>query len=349
MLAAVLKELSKPLRIEEVKTPSPGSNEVLIQVMACGTDATDLKLIDGFGYAPDLPFITGHEIAGVVSELGDQVTDFKPGDRVVAHNFFTCGKCLLCRTNREQLCIDMAGVMGARIKHGGHAEYVLVPARQLVSVPEGVPWVDAAVCCDAGITAFHAVDRAGVSLGETVVVVGVGGVGSVVTQLAKAAGAYVIAIDRLAVKVERGLEMGADVALNSSEKNIESAVRELTDGLGADCVIDVVGNKETLTYGVNALRHGGRLLVVGYTPELYGLSGRQFAQNELMLIGSRCGRLQDLASTVRLVAEGRIKSIVTDLYPLEKINYALDDLRASKVLGRAVLLTPAGRKAMGQA
>ena len=148
-----------------------------MQVMACGTDATDLKMIDGFGYAPDLPFITGHEIAGVVADFGGHVTDFTPGDRVVAHNFFTCGKCLLCRTNREQLCIDMSGVMGARIKHGGHAEYVLVPARQLVAVPEGVPWADAAVCCDAGITAFHAVDRADVSLGETVVVVGVGGVG----------------------------------------------------------------------------------------------------------------------------------------------------------------------------
>lgn len=348
MLAAVLKELSKPLHLEEVETPSPGPDEVLVQVMACGTDATDLKMIDGFGYAPDLPFITGHEIAGVVAEFGGQVTDFTPGDRVVAHNFFTCGKCLLCRTNREQLCIDMSGVMGARIKHGGHAEYVLVPARQLVAVPEGVPWADAAVCCDAGITAFHAVDRADVSLGETVVVVGVGGVGSVVTQLAKAAGAYVIAVDRLAVKVARGLEMGADVALNASETDVETEVRELTDGLGADCVIDVVGNEETLTYGVNTLRHGGRLLVVGYTPEIYGLSGRQIAQNELMLIGSRCGRLQDLASAVQLVAEGRIKSIVTDLYPLEKINDALDDLRASKVLGRAVLLTPAGRKVMGQ-
>ena len=133
-----------------------------------------------------------------------------------------------------------------------------------------------------------------------------------------------------------------------AETDVETEVRELTDGLGADCVIDVVGNEETLTYGVNTLRHGGRLLVVGYTPEIYGLSGRQIAQNELMLIGSRCGRLQDLASAVQLVAEGRIKSIVTDLYPLEKINDALDDLRANKVLGRAVLLTPAGRKAMGQ-
>ena len=202
------------------------------------------------------------------------------------------------------------------------------------------------MCCDAGITAFHAVDRAEVSLGETVVVIGVGGVGSVVTQLAKAAGAFVIAVDRLAVKVARGLEMGADVVLNASETEVETEIRELTNGLGADCVIDVVGNKETLTYGVNTLRHGGRLLVVGYTPELYELSGRQIAQNELMIFGSRCGRLRDLASAVRLAAEGKIKSIVTDLYPLEKINDALDDLRASKVLGRAVLMTPAGRKAM---
>ena len=127
MLAAVLKELRKPLCIEEVETPSPGPDEVLVQVMACGTDATDLKMIDGFGYAPDLPFITGHEIAGVAAELGGEVTDFKPGDRVVAHNFFTCGKCLLCRTNREQLCIDMSGVMGARINTAATLNTSLFP------------------------------------------------------------------------------------------------------------------------------------------------------------------------------------------------------------------------------
>jgi (R,R)-butanediol dehydrogenase/meso-butanediol dehydrogenase/diacetyl reductase len=140
--------------------------------------------------------------------------------------------------------------------------------------------------------------------------------------------------------------MGADEVLDSSKVDIPEAVRGLTDGLGADCVIDVVGNKETMTLGVDSLRHGGRLVIVGYTPDLYPLSGKQFAQNELEIIGSRCGRKQDLINTVRLVAEGKIESIVTDLFPMEEANEALAFLRESKVLGRAVLLTPAGRQAM---
>lgn len=347
MKAAVLREFKQPLQWEEVETPAPGLNEVLVQIMACGIDGTDLKLLDGFGYIPDLPFIIGHEPAGVVAEVGSQVTDFEAGDRVITHNFFTCGKCLLCRTHREQLCVSMTGVLGARGKPGGYAEYLKMPARQLVSVPEHVAWPDAAVCCDAGITSLHAVDRARVKLGETVVVIGIGGVGSVVTQLAKAAGARVVTVNRSERREQWARKMGADEVLDSSKVDIPEAIRELTDGLGADCVIDVVGNEGTMTYGVDSLRHGGRLVIVGYTPDLYPLSGKQFAQNELEIIGTRCGRIQDLINTVRLVAEGKIKSIVTDLYPMEEANEALAFLRAGKALGRVVLLTPAGRQAMG--
>ena len=348
MKAAVLKEIGKPLQLEEVETPGPGPGEVLVQVMACGIDGTDLKLMDGFGYVPELPFIMGHEPAGIVAQVGDRVNDFQVGDRVVTYNFFTCGRCLLCRTHREQLCADMAGILGVRGKPGGYAEYFCMPAAQLVRVPEHVPWPDAAVCCDAGITAFHAVERARVRLGETVVIVGVGGVGSVAIQLAGAAGARVLAVDRLPVKLERARAMGADAALDSTQVDVTEAIGELTKGLGADCVIDVVGNEETMTYGVDSLRHGGRLVIVGYTPEHYALSGRQLAQNELEIIGSRCGRLQDLIDTVQLVAAGKIQSIVTDQYPLTEANQALASLRAGEVSGRGVLLTPAGQQAMAQ-
>ncbi len=345
MKAAVLRELGKPLQLEEVETPVPGPDEALVKIMACGTDGTDLKLMDGFGYTPDLPIIMGHEPAGVVAEVGNRVTELKTGNRVVTHNFTTCGVCTLCRTQRENICPNMTGVLGARGRNGGFAEYLTIPARQLVQVPENVPWPDAAVCCDAGITAFHAVDRARVKLGETVVVIGIGGVGSVVTQLAKAAGACVVAIDRSERKEQWASDMGADEVLDSSKVEIPDAVRKLTDDSGADCVIDVVGTEETMTCGFESLRNGGRLVIVGYTPEHYPVSGKRLAQNELEIIGSRCGRVQDLVNTVRLVAEGKIKSIVTDLFPLEEANGAMASLRAGKVLGRTVLLTEAGRQA----
>ncbi len=348
MKAAILKQLGGPLQIEEVPEPAIEPEEVLVKVMACGTDGTDLKMVDGFGYTPELPFILGHEIAGVVAEAGSGVSALKSGDRVIAYNFSTCGRCRFCLTHREQLCVNMAGVMGARNKHGGHAEYVGVPARQLVSLPDNVSWPDAAVIPDAVITALHAVDRARVQLGETVVIMGVGGVGSSAVQIAKLSGARVIAVDRTDEKVHRASEMGADVAVNNAETDVLKTVQEVTAGLGADCVIDCVGLEQSLAAGIDSLRPGGRLTVVGYTPELYGVNGKRLAQNELEIIGTRCGRMQDLINAVRLVAEGKIRSIVTDVYPLEEVNKAMAALRAGKVLGRAVLLTPAGQQAVGR-
>ena len=347
MQAVVLHARNQPLQLKEVVIPVPGPDEVLVQVMACGADITDWKILDGFAYIPKLPIVLGHETAGVVTKVGSQVTDFRPGDRVVAYNYFYCGKCSYCRARREQLCLSMTGLVGILERDGGYAEYTKVLARQLVLVPENVAWHDAAVCCDAGITAVHAVDRSGVKLGETVLVIGVGGVGAVVTQLCKMAGARVVTVDRSEAKAQRAREMGADVALNSREMNIAEAVHDLTEGQGADCVMDVVGVEETVTYGMDSLRRGGRLVLVGYTEERYPLKGEQLDQNELTIIGIRGGRMLDLINAVQLVAAGKIKSIVTDLYPLEKANEALAFLRAGKALGRVVLLTPAGRKALG--
>ena len=347
MKAMILPELNQPMKLEEVETPEPGPEEALIQVMACGIDTTDLKILDGFGYVPKLPFILGHETAGIVTKVGSQITDFKQGDRVVAYNYFYCGKCPFCRIHREQLCVDMKGVLGILERFGGYAEYTTTPARQLVPVPENIPWPDVAVCSDAGITSVHAVDRAGVKLGETVLVIGIGGVGAITTQLCKASGARVFVVVRSEQRARKALEMGADEVLNSREVDIADSVRQLTGGLGADCVMDCVGAKETLTYGMDSLQHGGRLVLVGYTAERYPLKGEQLDQNELTIIGTRGGRFVDLIKTVRFVAEGRIKSVVTDLYPIEEANEALALLRDGKAMGRVVLLTPEGQRAAG--
>ena len=346
MKAAILRAFQQPLHWQEVDTPTPAADEALVQVMACGIDGTDLKLLSGFGYTPDLPFIMGQEVAGVVAEVGERVTGFGTGDRVIAYNFTTCGECLPCLTFREQICVNMGGVLGAKDRHGGYAEYVAIPARQLVRVSEGIAWPDCAVCCDAGMTAYHAVDRARLRVGESVLIIGVGGVGSMAVQLAKAAGARVLAIDLSDAKRDWARRLGADAALNPQEMDIPAAVRERTAGLGVDCVIDIVGQTETMSAGVNSLRHGGRLVIVGYTPDTYAVEGKYLAQNELEIIGTRAGRKQDLINIARLMAGGSIKSIVTQTFPMEEANEALAVLQAGEILGRIVLLTPAGRRAM---
>ena len=336
MKAAVLHEFGKPLSIEEVETPTPGPNEVLVKVMACGIDGTDLKMLEGFGYRPELPFIIGHEPSGRVESLGSGVDDFQLGDHVVTHNFSTCGKCRNCRSNREQICPNMTGVLGAGGLQGAYAEYLKMPARQLVHVPESLSWEDAAVLSDAGITAFHAVDRSRLKLGEVALVFGVGGVGSFAVQFAKQAGAMVIAVDQTEAKCARATELGADHVINSSSADVAEEARRLTDGWGVDCAIDIVGMQATISAGIDSLANGGRLVIIGYTPEEYSLNGKRMAQNELEIIGTRCGRKQDLVGAAAMVASGRTRSIVTDSHPFEKINEALDLLRAGKVLGRCV-------------
>ncbi len=338
MRAAVLHEFGQPLTIEDIPRPTPEDDEVVLQTKACGIDGTDLKLWDGFGYTPELPFVMGHEIAGVVSEVGRAVTDYKPGDRVVVYNFLICGKCIYCLTHREQLCLNMRGVMGILNRHGGYAEYVSVPAQQLIRIPDTVAWEDAATACDAALTAYHALERSRLRLGETVVIIGIGGVGSLLAQLARRAGARVIAVDQDSRRAQWAEENGAHVFLDSSiSKNIPQAVHILTGDMGAECVIDVVGREATMNAGFNSAQRGGRMIVVGYTPDQFPMPGKHLAQNELEVIGTRAGRRQDLIDALDLMATGQLKSIVRYGYPLEKVNDALNYLRSGAAIGRIVL------------
>jgi len=306
-------------------------------VMACGIDGTDLKLLDGFGYMPELPFIMGHEPAGVVIETGAEVTGFQPGDRVIPYIFLIPPDSSWYRSAREQLCPEMTGVIGVRNAAGGFAERLCVPARQLVRIPDNVTWPDAAVLCDAGLTAWHAVERARIQIGDNVLVIGVGGVGSFVVQLARLRGAHVIAAEQCDSSVEWARSLGANEVCNSNHGPLSEAIQELTDNTGVDCVMDIVGNQQTLTDGIDSLRVGGRLVVVGYTPDQYSLSPKRVAQNEFEVCGSRGGTHRDLAAVTELMASGQIRSIVTETQPLENANESLDALRRGDVQGRLVL------------
>ncbi len=336
MKAALLRAFGERLTIEEVPTPQPGAGEVLVKPRACGIDGTDLKLLDGFGYVPELPFIMGHEIAGEIVAVGAGVSEFAPGDRVAVYNFVTCGSCVFCRSFRDQLCLNMRGIVGVLDVPGAYAERVCLPAQQLIHLPAEVNYADGATCCDAGLTALHAVDRAAVSIGETVLVIGIGGVGSIVTQLLAGAGIEVIVADVDAGKEQWALSQGASIFSSAAGDELQSLVRDLSDGIGADRVIDVVGLESTMTAGFTSLRRGGRMVVVGYTPERLPLSGKELAQNEKEVIGTRAGRRNDLSRCLKLYASGALASIVRGTYTLDQVNEALAHLR-SGVTGRIVL------------
>ena len=337
MKAAVLHRIGQALQIEDVPEPEIGPDEVLVQTRACGICGTDLHIRDGWGYTPELPFVMGHEPAGVVADIGANVTRFQKGDRVVPNIFFTCGHCFYCRTNRETQCLNLDGILGVLKHHGGYGQYFKIPERQLFHFPEHVPFPEASIIADAVVTAVHAVKRGRVSAGETIMVISVGGCSAAAIQICTAFGAQVLSVVRSGEKRTRALELGARHAFNSREIDVPAAVRELTGGLGVQGVIDGVGSEETLRLGINCLGHGGRLVILGYTQERYPLDPRDTAVHELEIIGTRSGGRQDTADAIKMVASDDWKPIVTDLYPIDQVEDAHRFMREARHLGRIVL------------
>ncbi|MDE0670637.1 MAG: alcohol dehydrogenase catalytic domain-containing protein [Caldilineaceae bacterium SB0662_bin_9] len=340
MHAAVLERFGEPLVWREMPEPVPESHEVVLVVRACGIDGTDLKLMDGFGYEPELPFVPGHEISGVVDSVGSAVTGLRPGMPAIVYNFETCGVCALCRVGRTQLCLDMGSVMGVLQAHGGMAEYVKVSARQVVPVSEALSSVDAATCCDAGLTAHHAIDRAGLKSGETVLVVGAGGVGSYVVQLVRRAGASPIVAELGMAKQAWARTMGATAVVDGAASSWTAALETIGVGGGVDCVLDIVGTRVTMQAGLEALRPGGRIVLVGYTPDDLQAAGKDLAQREIQILGTRAGTRRDLEAAAGLLTDGSLQSIVTRTFPMDEVNTALALLRSGKANGRIVLLAP---------
>jgi D-arabinose 1-dehydrogenase-like Zn-dependent alcohol dehydrogenase len=337
MKAAVMHAVNQPLVIEDVPEPELDHGEVLVATKACGICGTDLHIIDGTGYKPKLPHILGHEPAGVVAKIGQGVTKFKLGDRVVPNIFFTCGECFFCRTNRETMCTNFKGALGVGI-NGGYAEYFKAPAKNLFILPDKIGFNEGSVIADAVVTSVHAVRRrAVVKADDVVVVIGLGGVGQSVIQIAKHSGAKVYGVARRAQRVEVGEKFGADHIINSSIEDVGQAVNALTNGNGADIVIDNVGTNQSLTQALSAVHRGGRIVMVGETEDTIPLSTFKLCVNELDILGSRSGGRQDTVEAIQLVESGIVTPFASDVFPLEKINEAFDSIKQGKIMGRAVI------------
>ncbi|HEX6965028.1 MAG TPA: zinc-binding dehydrogenase [Gemmatimonadaceae bacterium] len=326
-----------PFRLEDVPTPEPGPGEVRVRIGAAGVCHTELHFESGLLDLGIAPITMGHEIAGTVDAVGDGVTTRRPGDRVLVYYYLGCGTCEWCRRGEENLCPRPRAEWGF-VNDGGYAEYVVVPARNAVRIPDSLSFADAAPIGCGVTTAVHACDLARVREGDTVAVYGIGGVGYGLVQLAKLRGARVIAVGRSPDKLSLACTLGADHVVNASSVDDPAAeVRALTDGRGADVVFELVATARTMAASVAMLARRGRLMFVGYSEDALTVSPIQLVILEAEVMGSVGNTLAELEQAVQLVADGKVKTVVDRVLPLESYATALAALRDGRVLGRMVL------------
>ncbi len=337
MKAMAVVSYDRPLQLLDLPMPRRGPGEVLIRVLACGVCFSDVKTIRGhMPYSPTLklPHVPGHEIAGEVVEA-DPDSGFSSGDRVLVYNYWSCGHCAYCRTGRENLCLSLRGWVGFTTP-GGMEEYLSVPADRLLPLPSGIRPEEAATLSCASGTGYRAVVRGRVQPGETVVILGVGGVGIHTLQIARAAGARVLTIDIDERKLAKARDLGATATALAHEA--ETLVKDVTDGLGADVVIVTAGHEEALIQATQLVRRGGRVVGVGYTVgHHFRMPADSFVLHEIEYIGSRYVLRHELEKVLRLVADGHLRPVVDSVLPLEQANEAVERLERGDVIGRVVL------------
>jgi propanol-preferring alcohol dehydrogenase len=325
-----------PMTLEDVPPPAPGPGEVVVRVTAAGVCHTDLHFGSGLLDLGVVPLTLGHEVVGVVERTGEGVPASRTGERVVVYYYVGCGACERCLAGDENLCDALRAEYGF-ITDGGFAERVRVPARNAVPLPSHVSDVEAAPIGCAVTTAVHAAALARIGLGDWVVVLGAGAVGFGLVQVARLAGARVIAVGRSPRKLERARELGAEHAVRAGAEDVARRVREITRGHGADVVFELVATKETMAASLASLAKRGRLVFVGYSFDHLQVDPIQLVVGEQVVTASVGNTLAELRRAVDLVADARVRTVVDRTLPLERFQEALDALAAGALVGRAIL------------
>ncbi len=327
MLAARLIEAGKPLSIDEIPVPEIAADEVLVKVAACGLCGTDIHLaVDGDIPVARTPITLGHEGAGKITAVGKDVSAFKEGDRVALLPAANCGVCRFCRVGREALC-ENSSVYGMA-RDGALATYIAAPARSVLPLPDGIPFDIAAIVTDGVSTPFHALRARGkLQPGESIAVVGCGGLGTHAIILARLMGAAtIVAVDPDEAARIRAVELGADLAIDPSSSDPVKEMRSKLGRRGVDLSLEFVGLPETVKTAIRLLDKGGRTVIVGVgmgKPELPPLIS--FVGLEQAVIGSFGMDRRDIEDLLVLIAAGRLdlSSSISARYPLAQINEAL--------------------------
>lgn len=335
MKAIVLDSLgpleSSPFQLREYETPIPSTDQVVIGVTACGVCRSNLHMIEGDwesrGVPAKLPIVPGHEVVGVIADLGPGVSEFQVGDRVgVQPLWYSCGRCSYCLTGREQLCAKKE-ITGETVD-GGYAEYMLASTDHLYLVPESLGDAEAAPLFCPGVTAYRAVGKAELGPGKDVAIFGVGGVGHLVIQLALLAGAEVTAVARSRQHLELAEELGVQHVINASTENVE-AVFDARGGVDAAIVFAPSGS--VARQAMRAVKPGG-IGVFGVQVDIGELPGE-----EKRIVDTLIGSREDMHEVLRLGAAGKLH-VTYETFPLEDAGTALARLKADDLAARAVLV-----------
>lgn len=336
MKAAVLKEFNKPLVIEEKEIPKPQKGEVLIKIKASGLCVSDIHIQDGIINTVKLPYTPGHEMAGVVEELGENVTGLEIGDHVTASIDLICNRCRFCLSGMTNLCKSLIRI--GFEKDGSHAEYCVVPAENVFRVNKDIPFEQVAILTDAVGCMYNAIrNKANVKPGDHVLILGTGGLGMNAIQIAKVFGAQVYATSRQEDKIQLSVEMGADAAINTRNQDLYEEIVKITNGEMCDVVIDNIGIKTSINDAINLIRPGGKVIISGYNDPYFEANYQNMMKYEKEIIGMRGLRRIDIIEVIKLVEQKKIVPYVYKTVEFEKINDALDEMREGKAKGRVVI------------
>lgn len=320
MKALVLKAYNE-FEVKEVADPRAGPSEVLIRVHACGICGSDVHGMDGSTGRRQPPIIMGHEAAGIIESVGEEVSTWRAGDRVTFDSTIYCGSCNNCRTGRVNLC-DARRVLGVSCdeyrQDGAFAECIVVPEHILYRVPDGLSLEHAALAEPAAVAA-HAVGRALLHLGDTAVVIGAGMIGLLILQMLRARGCgRIVAVDVDSLRLELALKLGADFTVNASEGKVLERVLACTGGQAAHIAYEAVGRSETVDTALHAVRKGGAVVLVGNVAPRIDLALQTAVTREITLHGS-CASSGEYPIALNLMASGavQIDPLISAVAPLE--------------------------------
>jgi len=335
MRAAVVHEFGKPLQIEDVPIPVPGPGEVLVKIVATGVCHTDLHAADGDWPAkPVPPFIPGHEGAGIIAAVGPAVKGFKEGDRVgIAWLHDACGGCEYCVTGWETLCPDQHN-SGYSV-NGSFAEYAIGAASYVARLPDKAHFAEIAPILCAGVTTYKGVKETEAKPGEWLVVSGIGGLGHVAVQYAKAMGLHVAAVDVSESKLALARRLGAELAVDARSPEAVAQVLKETGG-GAHGVLVTAVSPPAFTQALHMARRKGTVSLVGLPPGSFATPIFDVVLKRITLRGSIVGGRRDLAEALAFAAEGKVRATIQHVQ-LEAINDVFADLRKGIVDGRVVI------------
>jgi NADPH:quinone reductase-like Zn-dependent oxidoreductase len=327
------------VRVQELPEPAIQSpDQVLLRVHTVALNRLDLFVVEGLpGISHRLPHVMGCDAAGTVEQVGTGVRQFRVGDRVMINPTLSCGGCPACLGGEESLCPNIR-VLGEHAS-GTAAEYLVVPAGNVALVPREMPWPEAAAFSLATLTAWRMLTtRAQLRAGETVLIWGIGGgVALAALQIARLLGARTIVTSGTDAKLERAKDLGADAVINHRHEDVPAEVRRLTDGRGADIVVDSVG-EESWQGSLRSLRRGGRLVICGAsTGPLVSLDLRRLFWHHWSILGSTLGNRREYAEVVRLAGEGKLWPIVDQVVPLDQAISALERLSQGSQMGKLVI------------